>query len=87
MRHEARLLGDRELALGADTIAAWGPDERLYLWIAGLDGPAICLREAHQALSARIVGEAEPRLELGRDRSLALVMLAAIPAPDAPRPA
>ena len=83
----ARLLGDREVALGEDTIAGWGPDERLYLWIAGLEGPAICLREAHQALAARLVGEETPRLLLGRDRSLALVMLPAIPPPDAPRPA
>lgn len=44
-----RFLGDRELAL-AGAVAGWGPDDRLYLWVDGLPGPAIALREAHQTL-------------------------------------
>jgi hypothetical protein len=55
-----RLLGGRELPLASSAsaaeqaVAGWGPDERLYLWLEGLGGPAICLREAHQALVARL---------------------------------
>lgn len=91
-----RLLGGRVLPLlsGVEgrppTAAGWGPDERLYLWLAGLDGPAICLREAHQILSSRIVElEDRPALALGdpsRDRPIAITTLAAIPSAGAQRP-
>jgi hypothetical protein len=85
----ARLLGERELAL-AGSVAGWGPDERLYLWFPGLAGPAICLREAHQALAACVVPEddaatadqgdgARLALALAGDRRIPLVRLAAIP--------
>jgi|GEM_PF-1864445 len=61
-----RLLGDREVPLfaggGAQPVAGWGPDERLYLWVDGIGGEvgggqgrvAICLRDAHQTFAARL---------------------------------
>ncbi len=93
-----RLLGERVLPLvpraegAAATVAGWGPDERLYLWIDGLAGPAICLREAHQALIGRIEErDGGHALDLGSgdatdDRRIGLVLLEAIPAADAGRP-
>lgn len=84
-----RLRGGRELALDAAVVAGWGPDDRLYLWLPGLGGPAICLRDAHQALAARLV-ERGDRMELegvGGDPPLPVVMLAAIPSAAAPVPA
>jgi len=92
-----RLLGDRELALTgeASAIAGWGPDQRLYLWLARLPGPAVCLREAHQALVERLVegvyggsleGASDLSIDLGRGRKMSVVMLTAIPSASAPAP-
>ncbi len=53
-----RLLGEREVPLFAEAhplpVAGWGADERLYLWVHGVGGVAICLRDAHQALTERL---------------------------------
>jgi hypothetical protein len=91
-----RLLDGTELALvpdrGEPTVAGWGPDERLYLWLEGVVGPAICLREAHQALAARIEEEGGALvLNLGSgdrtgDRRVPVALLQAIPAAGARRP-
>jgi len=98
-----RLLGEREVPLfdanEPPPIAAWGPDERLYLWVSAVGGVAICLRDAHQALAARLAdGVDGVVLELGSggaagsgdatgDRRLPVVMLATIPSAGTPRPA
>lgn len=89
----AGLLGEREVPLERVAAAGWGPDDRLYLWFAGLGGPrasatvAACLRDAHQALSERLEEHgAGHALELGGDRRIPLAMLAAIPSADAPPP-
>jgi len=84
-----RLLGAREVPLTSASIAGWGPDDRLYLWLSGLargEVPAVCLREAHQALAAHIEERERGHVLVLGDRTLPLVMLAEIPAASSPRP-
>jgi hypothetical protein len=51
-RGEVELAGGRRLKCEPVRIG-WGPDDRLYLWLGSLPGPAICLRAAHQDAIAR----------------------------------
>lgn len=85
-----RLLGDREAPLASASIAGWGPDDRLYLWLSGLaprEVPAVCLREAHQVLAAHVEERERGHVLALGDLTLPLVMLAEIPAAAAARPA
>ncbi|MFO0748710.1 MAG: hypothetical protein U1F43_24060 [Myxococcota bacterium] len=74
----ATLVGGREARFDRGAIA-YGPDDRFYVWLDGLRGPAVLLREAHQVLAGRIADDPEG---LGR----ALGWLPAIPGPASPRP-
>lgn len=78
------LLGDRALPIAALRVAGWGPDERLYLWLDGLSGPAICLRDIHQRLINQM-GDDGRELTVG-DRRVPLVMLPTIPRANTPAP-
>jgi len=95
------LLGARALPIfgHAPPVAGWGPDQRIYLWLHGLAGPAICLRSAHQAFAA-LLDEGPAGLafvfrrpaqpgsgQRADDRRVPVVMLSEIPAAAAPRPA
>ena len=74
------LCGGRELPVAALKVAGWGPDERLYLWLEGLSGPALCQRDIHQRLVDHISDDGAA-LTLG-DRRVPLVALATIPGPN-----
>ncbi len=71
------LLGDRTLPIAALRVAGWGPDARLYFWLDGLPGPAICLRAIHQRLINHMQDDGAG-LMLG-DRLVPLVALTTIP--------
>ena len=87
------LAGGREVGLEGATFG-WGPDERLYLWVQGLngvDGPALLLRTAHQALLAGLQdadesGEGEGLSLIVAGRSFEVVRIAQRPGPATPRP-
>ena len=83
-----RLCGGRELALGPGVEAGWGPDDRLYLWLPRLGGPAIALRDAHLALTSRLL-ERDGALWLegaAGDPAIPVAMLGQIPTAAAPGP-
>jgi hypothetical protein len=55
----AVLLGGREVPL-AGALLGYAPDDRVYLWAAGLAGPAVLLRQAHmQVMGAIGTGEGD----------------------------
>lgn len=85
-----RLLGERVLPISEVVSAGWGPDDRLYLWLRGLAAqvlPAVCLREAHQALIARLEERERGHVLAFGDREIGVSMLPAIPSAAAPPPA
>lgn len=90
---DVELLGGRTLALGAEAVFGWGPDERLYLWVKD-QPPAKVLRTPHQALVAgleEVGGAARPggaRLvcRVG-DLAIPVLRLSESPGPNTPPPA
>ena len=80
------LAGGREVALAGATFG-WGPDERLYVWLHGVDGPALLLRSAHQGLLAGLEESAGGGLRLiAGGESFEVARIPARPCPAAPRP-
>jgi hypothetical protein len=80
------LAGGREIALAGATFG-WGPDERLYVWLQGVDGPALLLRTPHQGLLAGLEEKTGGGLRLiAAGESFDVVRIPERPGPAAPRP-
>ncbi len=75
---------------GAGVVAAasarfgYGPDDRVYVWLPGQDGPALLLRPAHLTLLTRV--DERGLIDLGGGARTALVQLARVPGPADPPP-
>ncbi len=82
----AELLGGRAAPLSG-AIAGWGPDSRLYLWFEGVEGPAACLRTAHQDATARLSDDEKGvAIALKHGERCVVVMLSQAPGAGSPRP-
>ncbi len=80
------LAGGRKVGLAGATFG-WGPDERLYVWLHGVDGPALLLRSAHQGLLAGLEESAGDGLCLiVAGTSFDVARIPERPGPAAPRP-
>lgn len=79
----ARMLGGEERDLDG-VVVGYAPDDRLYAWVADLDGPALLLRAAHQTLLPRVADDLT--LDLGTARGL-FVRLDEVPGAADRRPA
>lgn len=74
----ATLASGHELPLAGSAIG-YGPDDRFYVWLEGLVGPAIVLREAHQVLVGLMADDPD-------DAVAAVGTLGEIPRPGELRP-
>lgn len=79
--HDGRLaaaLSDGRILYMDDGWVGYAPDDHFYVWFVDVRGPAVLLRDAHQALAGRMADQEAAAVEVG--------LLAAIPLAASPRP-
>jgi len=79
----ARLAAGREIET-RDPALGYAPDDRLYLWLAPDEPPAVLLRAAHQEILARVDDAMTIPTPWGRP--LEVLTLDAVPTPSTPTP-